>query len=88
MNRDELAFTLATNFTKNPNILKLLDEFSKNLSFKKAHVERLSVMYRRADIPFNSNQIESEEETIQKLSNIIMEKSYELADRILLTLTN
>ena len=87
MNRDELAKALAFNFSNNPEIKRLLEKNHDKLTFKKQQIERLSRVFRRANIPFDTTQIESEEKITDKLADIIMKKSYDLADKIIL-LTN
>lgn len=82
MNRDELALTLAQNFSNHPEIKNLLEKCSKKLTFKKNQIERLQIVHRRANLSFDPNQIESEEKLAEKLADIIMKKSYFLADEI------
>lgn len=87
MNRDELAKTLAFNFSNHPEIKKLLENKHHKLTFKKQQIASLSRIFRRENTSFDPNQIESKQELSDKLTDIIMEKSYELADKII-KLTN
>lgn len=87
MNRDELAQTLAFNFSNNPEVKKLLEKKYKKLTLKQQQIQKLSRIFRRANLPFDTNQIESEQEIADKLADIIMEISYKLADKIIM-LTN